>query len=101
MLIKYLSNLLKMKVCMMKYGKLFCVLLPVKTVGVMGDRRTYEKICVLRAVTSLDGMTAEAYKFKSDFIEKCASEIINKEVPGINRVCYDYTSKPPGTIEYE
>ena len=78
----------------------FCVILPVKTVGVMGDRRTYEKICVLRAVTSLDGMTAEAYKFKSDFIEKCASEIINK-VPGINRVCYDYTSKPPGTIEYE
>ncbi len=78
----------------------FCVLLPVKTVGVMGDKRTYEKICILRAVTSLDGMTAEAYKFKNHFLEKCASEIVNK-VPGINRVCYDYTSKPPGTIEYE
>ena len=84
---------------MMKYGKLFAFTSG-KTVGVMGGRRTYEKICVFRAVTSLDGMTAEAYKFKSDFIEKCASEIINK-VPGINRVCYDYTSKPPGTIEYE
>ena len=78
----------------------FCVLLPVRTVGVMGDKRTYEKICVLRAVTSVDGMTAEAYKFKSEFIEKCANEIINR-VPGINRVCYDYTSKPPGTIEFE
>ena len=78
----------------------FCVLLPLRTVGVMGDKRTYEKICVLRAVTSVDGMTAEAYKFKFKFIEKCANEIVNK-VPGINRVCYDYTSKPPGTIEFE
>ncbi|MEE2695406.1 MAG: glutamine-hydrolyzing GMP synthase [Pseudomonadota bacterium] len=78
----------------------FCVLLPVKTVGVMGDERTYEKICVLRAVTSVDGMTAESYKFKNEFIENCANEIINN-VPGINRVCYDYTSKPPGTIEFE
>ncbi len=78
----------------------FCVLLPVNTVGVMGDNRTYEKICVLRAVTSIDGMTAESYGFTNKFLQKCANEIINN-VPGINRVCYDYTSKPPGTIEYE
>jgi GMP synthase (glutamine-hydrolysing) len=78
----------------------FCVLLPVKTVGVMGDNRTYERICVLRAVTSVDGMTAEAFSFPDDFLEDCANEIINN-VKGINRVCYDLTSKPPGTIEYE
>ncbi len=78
----------------------FCVLLPVNTVGVMGDNRTYEKICVLRAVTSVDGMTAEAYKFEDEFIKRCSNEIINK-VPGINRVCYDFTSKPPGTVEFE
>ena len=83
-----------------KIWQAFCVLLPVNTVGVMGDNRTYEKICVLRAVTSIDGMTAESYKFKTNFLERCASEIINN-VPGINRVCYDYTSKPPGTIEFE
>ena len=83
-----------------KIWQAFCVLLPVKTVGVMGDNRTYEKICVLRAVTSIDGMTAQSFRFKDEFIEKCANEIINK-VPGINRVCYDYTSKPPGTIEFE
>ena len=78
----------------------FCVLLPVKTVGVMGDNRTYERICVLRAVTSVDGMTAEAFSFPDNFLEDCANEIINN-VKGINRVCYDLTSKPPGTIEYE
>ena len=78
----------------------FCVLLPVKTVGVMGDNRTYEQVCILRAVTSKDGMTAEAYPFNFDFINKCANKIINN-VQGINRVCYDHTSKPPGTIEYE
>ena len=83
-----------------KIWQAFCVLLPVNTVGVMGDNRTYEKICVLRAVTSIDGMTAESYKFKTNFLERCANEIINN-VPGINRVCYDYTSKPPGTIEFE
>ena len=66
----------------------------------MGDNRTYEKICVLRAVTSIDGMTAETYKFSDEFIKRCANEIINR-VPGINRVCYDITSKPPGTIEFE
>ena len=78
----------------------FCVLLPVKTVGVMGDNRTYERICVLRAVTSVDGMTAEAFSFPDNFLEDCANEIINN-VKGINRVCYDLTSKPPGTIEFE
>lgn len=83
-----------------KIWQAFCVLLPVKTVGVMGDNRTYENICVLRAVNSLDGMTAEVYPFDSKFISHCANEIVNK-VKGINRVCYDFTSKPPGTIEYE
>ena len=66
----------------------------------MGDDRTYERICILRAVTSVDGMTAESYSFDDDFLNICASEIINK-VSGINRVCYDLTSKPPGTIEFE
>ena len=83
-----------------KIWQAFCVLLPVKTVGVMGDNRTYEKICVLRAVTSTDGMTAETYKFNDKFLKECSNDIVNK-VSGINRVCYDYTSKPPGTIEYE
>ncbi len=83
-----------------KIWQAFCVLLPVNTVGVMGDNRTYEKICVLRAVTSIDGMTAETYKFNDEFVKRCANEIINN-VPGINRVCYDITSKPPGTIEFE
>ena len=66
----------------------------------MGDGRTYEKICVLRAVTSVDGMTAESFKFSHEFLELCCNEIVNK-VKGINRVCYDLTSKPPGTIEFE
>ena len=83
-----------------KIWQAFCVLLPTKTVGVMGDGRSYEQICVLRAVTSVDGMTAEAYKFSHNFLETCSNEIINK-VKGINRVCYDLTSKPPGTIEFE
>ena len=77
----------------------FCVLLPTKTVGVMGDNRTYEKICLIRAVTSTDGMTAEPYNLINHFT-KLFNELINN-VKGINRVCYDYTSKPPGTIEYE
>ncbi len=83
-----------------KIWQAFCVLLPVKTVGVMGDNRTYEKICILRAVTSSDGMTAETYNFDDKFLKDCSNEIVNR-VSGINRVCYDYTSKPPGTIEYE
>ena len=78
----------------------FAVLLPVKTVGVMGDGRTYDNVCALRAVTSTDGMTADIYPFDSTFLSRVATRIIN-EVRGINRVVYDYTSKPPGTIEWE
>jgi GMP synthase (glutamine-hydrolysing) len=78
----------------------FAVLLPVRTVGVMGDHRTYEYVCGLRAVTSTDGMTADIYPFDSAFLSRVATRIIN-EVRGINRVVYDYTSKPPGTIEWE
>ena len=78
----------------------FAVLLPVRTVGVMGDGRTYDCVCALRAVTSTDGMTADIYPFESAFLSRVATRIIN-EVKGINRVVYDYTSKPPGTIEWE
>ena len=78
----------------------FCVLLPVKSVGVMGDARSYENSLVLRAITSVDGMTADVYPFKNDFLSRVATRIVN-EVKGINRVTYDITSKPPGTIEWE
>ncbi|MEQ1725621.1 MAG: glutamine-hydrolyzing GMP synthase [Sphingopyxis sp.] len=78
----------------------FAVLLPVRTVGVMGDHRTYDHVCGLRAVTSTDGMTADVYPFDAAFLARVATRIIN-EVKGINRVVYDYTSKPPGTIEWE
>ena len=78
----------------------FAVLLPVKTVGVMGDYRTYDSVCGLRAVTSVDGMTADVYPFDGAFLAHVATRIVN-EVKGINRVVYDYTSKPPGTIEWE
>lgn len=78
----------------------FAVLLPVRSVGVMGDGRTYDNVLALRAVTSTDGMTAEAFGFPGDFLPRVATRIIN-EVRGINRVTYDYTSKPPGTIEWE
>jgi GMP synthase (glutamine-hydrolysing) len=78
----------------------FVALLPVKTVGVMGDGRTYDYACALRAVTSVDGMTADYYPFPHDFLGETATRIIN-EVRGINRVTYDITSKPPGTIEWE
>lgn len=78
----------------------FAVLLPVQTVGVMGDGRTYEFVCALRAVTSVDGMTADFYHYDMNFLGNAATRIIN-EVRGINRVVYDVTSKPPGTIEWE
>ncbi len=78
----------------------FAVLLPVQTVGVMGDGRTYEFVCALRAVTSVDGMTADFYHYDMSFLGATATRLIN-EVRGINRVVYDVTSKPPGTIEWE
>ncbi|MEO6945109.1 MAG: glutamine-hydrolyzing GMP synthase [Nitrobacter sp.] len=78
----------------------FAVLLPVRTVGVMGDGRTYDHVCALRAVTSSDGMTADYYPFEHSFLARVSTRIVN-EVRGINRVVYDVTSKPPGTIEWE
>ncbi|CAN5507825.1 glutamine-hydrolyzing GMP synthase [soil metagenome] len=83
-----------------KIWQAFAVLLPVKTVGVMGDGRTYEFVVGLRAVTSTDGMTADFYPFEMKFLGETATRIIN-EVKGVNRVVYDITSKPPGTIEWE
>ena len=78
----------------------FAVLLPVRSVGVMGDGRTYDNVLALRAVTSTDGMTAQAFEFPGGFLPRIATRLVN-EVRGINRVTYDYTSKPPGTIEWE
>ena len=83
-----------------KIWQAFVAILPVRTVGVMGDDRTYDFACALRAVTSVDGMTADYYPFSHNFLGETATRIIN-EVEGINRVTYDITSKPPGTIEWE
>lgn len=85
------------------YGEIwqaFAVLLPIRTVGVMGDARSYDYVCALRAVTSTDGMTADYYDFSHEFLARVSNRITN-EVKGINRVVYDITSKPPGTIEWE
>ena len=83
-----------------KIWQAYAALLPVKTVGVMGDNRTYEHICLLRAITSEDGMTADFYNFDNKFIQSISNKIINS-IAGINRVVYDITSKPPSTIELE
>jgi GMP synthase (glutamine-hydrolysing) len=83
-----------------KIWQAFSVLLPVQTVGVMGDGRTYDRVLALRAVTSVDGMTADFYPFDMGFLAKAATRIVN-EVKGVSRVVYDVTAKPPGTIEWE
>ena len=95
----YINELIKNNL----YNKIwqaYAALLPIKTVGVMGDSRTYEYTCLLRAVTPEDGMTADYYNFPKDFMDKISNKIINK-VKGINRVVYDISSKPPSTIELE
>ena len=83
-----------------KIWQAYAALLPIKTVGVMGDSRTFEYTCLLRAVTSEDGMTAAKYNFSNNFLTYISNKIINR-VSGINRVVYDITSKPPSTIELE
>ena len=83
-----------------KIWQAFCVLLPIKSVGVMGDSRSYELTVSLRAITSKDGMTAEVFYFKEDFLQSLVGKIVG-QVKGVNRVLYDITSKPPATIEWE
>ncbi len=93
-------NYLKEKNLYNNIWQAFAILLPVKSVGVMGDERTYNYCCSLRAVTSVDGMTADFYMFNKDELTEISNRIIN-QVVGVNRVLYDFTSKPPGTIEWE
>ena len=93
-------NFLKEKNLYNKIWQAFVILLPVKSVGVMGDERTFNFSCVLRAVTSVDGMTADFYMFKKEELTEISNRIINN-IKGVNRVMYDFTSKPPGTIEWE
>ena len=97
---RYFIDLLKKSNLYHKIWQAYAALLPVKTVGVMGDNRTYEHICLLRAITSEDGMTADFYNFDKKFMQKISNKIINN-IRGINRVVYDITSKPPSTIELE
>jgi GMP synthase (glutamine-hydrolysing) len=96
----YFIQALKIMVFIHKIWQAYAALLPVKTVGVMGDNRTYEYLCLLRAITSEDGMTADFYEFKKSFMETISNQIVNS-IRGINRVVYDITSKPPSTIELE
>ena len=93
-------DFLKEKKIYYKIWQAFAVLLPIKSVGVMGDERTYNYCCSLRAVTSVDGMTADYYLFSRKEFTEISNRIIN-QVKGVNRVLYDFTSKPPGTIEWE
>ena len=95
----YINELINQKLYH-KIWQAYVGLLPMKTVGVMGDSRTYEYTCLLRAVVSEDGMTADYFNFPKDFLDKISNKIVNG-VPGINRVVYDITSKPPSTIELE
>ncbi len=96
----YFINELKKNNLYNKIWQAYAALLPVKTVGVMGDNRTYEYICLLRAIRSADGMTADFFNFKKDFMQRISNKIINN-IKGINRVVYDITTKPPSTIELE
>ena len=95
----YINELIK-KNLYSKIWQAYAALLPIKTVGVMGDSRTYEYTCLLRAVTSEDGMTADYFNFPKDFLDEISNKIVNN-VKGINRVVYDISSKPPSTIELE
>ena len=96
----YFINELKNQNLYKKIWQAYAALLPVKTVGVMGDNRTYEYICLLRAITSTDGMTADYFNFSKNFMQNVSNKILNN-IKGINRVVYDVTSKPPSTIELE
>ena len=96
----YFINSLKENNLYNKIWQAYAALLPVKTVGVMGDNRTYEFLCLLRAITSEDGMTADFFQFNKSFMQPVSNQIVNN-IRGINRVVYDITSKPPSTIELE